>query len=410
MSTRVLFLLFFLIVIDIYSYQWLRQLISPLEPVWKSLLQVFFWSGSAITLVLTITYALNVDFISPHILIYLRAWAFISYFAKFISIPIVLIDDLRRMLGYLIKWLKPDYVYSTSRMEFLSKVGAFAAGVPFFTLLYGMARNAYRYQIHRIKIPIKNLPPALENLRIVQISDIHSGSFTSIDQVKKSISMVTDLQPDILFFTGDLVNYKADEIIPYIDIFQKMKGKYGSFSVFGNHDYGDYAQWANPSEKITNLNTLKKHHATIGWNLLLNQNETIEIHGEKISIIGVENFSASRRFTKYGNLSKAYEGLPLDSLKLLLSHDPSHWDFEVNKSYKDIALTCSGHTHGFQFGIEIPGFMKWSPSQYIYKEWAGLYSTNEKQHLYVNRGFGFLGYPGRVGILPEITLLELISA
>lgn len=293
--------------------------------------------------------------------------------------------------------------------DFLSTLGAAVAGIPFFTLFYGMARNAYRYTTHKIKIPVKNLHPSLEGLRIVQISDIHSGSFTAVDPIRKSIDIVNKLKPDLLFFTGDLVNYKADEVEPYLDIFSQMKGKYGSFSIFGNHDYGDYAQWSTPQSKIDNLEKLKNHHKEIGWDLLLNRHQVVEINGQKISVIGVENFSASHRFSKYGNLANAYEGTPNDSLKLLLSHDPSHWDFEVTKQFQDIAVTCSGHTHGFQFGIEIPGYLKWSPSQYMYKEWAGLYQQNN-QHLYVNRGFGFLGYPGRVGILPEITLIELTTA
>lgn len=356
-----------------------------------------------------ILFIADIKLASPALTTYLRAWAFISYFAKLISIPFILIDDLRRIFNYTVKWIRPEYAYNPSRSKFLSTVGAVAAGFPFFTLLYGMARNAYRYQVHKVKIPIKNLPNSLEGLRIVQISDIHSGSFTSYDPVSKSIEIIKKLDPDLLFFTGDLVNNKAEEVVPYIDIFKQMKGKYGSYSVFGNHDYGDYERWPDKNAKIQNLDALKSHHANIGWSLLLNTNDTIEVKGERISIIGVENYSASRRFTKYGNLDQAYSGVPENSLKLLLSHDPSHWDYEVNKKYKDIALTLSGHTHGFQFGVEIPGF-KWSPSQYIYKEWAGLYSTGDLQHLYVNRGFGFLGYPGRVGILPEITLIELTPA
>lgn len=407
MATRILFLLAFLTVIDIYSFQWLKHLSSSVSPWWKMVLNILFWSGSFVAIILTILFFVGVK-ITPSILVYLRAWAFISYFAKFVSIPFVFLDDLRRIFSYLFKWMKPDYTYNASRSTFLSTVGAAAASLPFFTLFYGMARNAYRYKLHKIKLPIQNLPPSLEGLKIVQISDIHSGSFTSYSSVSKSIEMVKKLQPDLLFFTGDLVNNRSEEVAPYIDIFQQMKGAYGSYSVLGNHDYGDYERWESNEAKIKNLDALKAHHNTIGWKLLLNSNETIDVKGEKICIIGVENYSASNRFTKYGNLTKAYEGVPDQSLKLLLSHDPSHWKYEVTEKFKDIALTLSGHTHGFQFGVEIPGF-KWSPSQYIYKEWAGLYTMNKNQHLYVNRGFGFLGYPGRVGILPEITLIELTN-
>ena len=399
-----------MISIDIYSYQWFKQLTQSMSTGWKLGCSVLFWFGSIIGLFLIIVYITGTaEKIPNSLMIYLRAAAFITYFAKFVSLPVLLIDDIRRLGGQVISWIRPTYEFNASRSKFLSSVGAFIAGIPFITLLYGMARNAYRYQTHKIKIPIKGLPAALEGLRIVHISDIHSGSFTAKEPIRKSISIIQDLKPDLLFFTGDLVNYKADEVTPYLDIFSQLKGKYGSFSIFGNHDYGDYFQWTSPEKKVQNLESLKSHHEAIGWSLLLNRHEVIEIHGEKLSIIGVENFSASKRFSKYGNLETAYAGTPNDSLKLLLSHDPSHWDFEINKQYQDIALTCSGHTHGFQFGIEIPGFFKWSPSQYVYDKWAGLYQAGQ-QFLYVNRGFGFLGYPGRVGILPEITLLELTTA
>jgi uncharacterized protein len=410
MNSRFLFIWLVLACIDLYSFQWFRFLVHSFSNPTKWLAYLVFWSGTVVSIVITYFYMTGNSHTVPNsIMTYLRAWAFISYFAKFISIPFALLDDLRRLAGSVVHWFKPDYQYNASRSSFLSKLAAIAGGFPFVTLVYGMARNAYRYKTHKIQVPVKDLSPALAGLRIVQISDIHSGSFTSHEQVKKSIQIIQSLQPDLLFFTGDLVNYKADEVEPYIETFRQMKGKYGSYSIFGNHDYGDYVQWDSTEEKNQNLELLKKHHADIGWKLLLNAHETIDVKGHPISIIGVENFSASHRFSKYGNLAKAYEGSPADSLKFLLSHDPSHWSHEVTSRYQDIVLTCSGHTHGFQFGIEIPGFLRWSPSQYVYKEWAGLY-TMAQQHLYVNRGFGFLGYPGRVGILPEITLIELQKA
>lgn len=410
MGIRILFLFLFLIGLDAYSYQWFRQISQSFSLGWKLGGLVVFWLGSAITVFLFALFFTDASDKIPHgLLIYLRAFAFISYFAKFISLPVLLVDDIRRSAGYWIKSLSPSYTYNPSRSRFLSTLSAVMAGIPFMTLFYGMARNAYRYQIRKIKIPVANLPVELEGLRIVQISDIHSGSFTAKEPIKKSIELINQLKPDLLFFTGDLVNYAANEVIPYKDIFSQMKGKYGSYSIFGNHDYGDYNQWESAEKKHQNLEDLKVHHKDIGWRLMLNEHEVIQVNGKDLCIIGVENFSASHRFSKYGNLAKAYAGSPDDAVKLLLSHDPSHWDFEVTKEYKDIALTCSGHTHGFQFGIEIPGYIRWSPSQYMYKEWAGLYQ-NGGQSLYVNRGFGFLGYPGRVGILPEITLLELTNA
>ena len=410
MATRFILLIIFLIGVDAYSFQWLRQISTSLSPIWKTAVSILFWLGTLITVLLFLLTLLGVNEKIPHgLLTYLRAYAFISYFAKFLSIPILLLDDLRRSAGYWIKAINPNYEYNPSRSKFLSTMGAVIAGIPFVTLFYGMARNAYRYKIHKIKVPVKNLPQEFEGLRIVQISDIHSGTFTAKTPIMKSIAMINELKPDLLFFTGDLVNYAANEVIPYKDIFSQMKGKYGTYSIFGNHDYGDYFEWDSAEKKHQNLEDLKGHHADIGWKLMLNQHEVIQINGKELCIIGVENFSASRRFSKYGNLAKAYAGSPENTVKLLLSHDPSHWNYEVTKEYKDIALTCSGHTHGFQFGIEIPGYFRWSPSQYVYKEWAGLYQNGD-QNLYVNRGFGFLGYPGRVGILPEITLLELTSA
>jgi len=410
MTTRFLILILILIGIDLYSFQWVRHLTQQVTLPWKWTAYLFFWLGSLITMVLFLfTFTGQTDRIPHNLLIYLRAFAFISYFSKLVSLPVLLIDDLRRGTGQLIHLIKPSYTFSPARSKFLSSFSAILAGLPFLTLLNGMARNAYRYKIHRIRIPVKNLPPELEGLHIVQISDIHSGSFTSKEPIRKSMELVAGLNPDLLFFTGDLVNSRAHEIEPYVDIFSNMKGKYGSYSILGNHDYGDYVQWPDAASKHANMEKLKSQHEKIGWKLLLNQHEEIQVKGQTISIIGVENFSASKRFSKYGNLAKAYEGVSANSLKLLLSHDPSHWGYEVTSQYPDISLTCSGHTHGFQFGIEIPGYFRWSPSQYVYKEWAGLYQQG-LQYLYVNRGFGFLAYPGRVGILPEITSFELTAA
>ena len=257
MSSRILILIILLIGIDAYSYQWFKQLFPTQVLSLKIIANIVFWLGTLISIFLFVTYFTGAsDKLPNQLLVYLRAFAFISYFAKFVSLPIMLIDDIRRGAGYVIKSISPTYAYNPSRSRFLSTLGAAVAGIPFFTLFYGMARNAYRYTTHKIKIPVKNLHPSLEGLRIVQISDIHSGSFTAVDPIRKSIDIVNKLKPDLLFFTGDLVNYKADEVEPYLDIFSQMKGKYGSFSIFGNHDYGDYAKWSTPQSKIDNLEKL----------------------------------------------------------------------------------------------------------------------------------------------------------
>jgi len=218
--------------------------------------------------------------------------------------------------------------------------------------------------------------------------------------------MVNKCKPDLVLFTGDLVNSRSEEINDYFDIFNKVEARFGVYSVLGNHDYGDYTQWPSDEAKKANFHDMIQAHKTLGWDLLMNENRLLKVGDANLSLIGVENYSALRQFPKYGDLKKAYSGTDGADLKILMSHDPSHWDLEINTKYKDIALTLAGHTHGFQFGIEIPGWIKWSPSQYMYKEWAGLYKE-ANQYLYVNRGLGFLGYPGRVGILPEITELTL---
>lgn len=216
-----------------------------------------------------------------------------------------------------------------------------------------------------------------------------------------------DLEPDLIVFTGDLVNNLAEEMKDYVDVFGQLKAPMGVYSVLGNHDYGDYVRWETPVEKRANLQALINTHAKMGWRLLMNEHVALEKGEDKIALLGIENWSAKGNFPRYGDLSKAYEGSAAYPFKILLSHDPSHWKAQILKDYKDIDLTLSGHTHGMQFGFEIPG-IRWSPVQYVYNEWAGLYH-NKERHLYVNRGFGFLGYPGRVGILPEITMLELFS-
>jgi predicted MPP superfamily phosphohydrolase len=240
---------------------------------------------------------------------------------------------------------------------------------------------------------------------VVHISDIHSGSFTDKKAVERGVDMILNETPDLILFTGDLVNNKAEEMDQYADLFARLRAPLGVYSTLGNHDYGDYVEWSSPDEKRRNLERLKEIQETMGWRLLMNEHVVLERNGEQISLIGIENWSAKARFPKYGDLKKAYAGAEQYPFKILMSHDPSHWDAQVREEFRDIDLMLAGHTHGMQFGVEIPGF-RWSPVQYVYRRWAGLYEQ-ENQKLYVNRGYGFIGYPGRVGILPEITVLEL---
>lgn len=296
-----------------------------------------------------------------------------------------------------------------SRKKFISMAGIIAAGIPFAATLWGMLRTKYNYAVHKIQIPIKNLPDAFNGFTITQLSDIHSGSFDNNSAVESGVELANKQNSDVIFFTGDLVNSRSEEVIEYKEIFSKLSAPLGVYSITGNHDYGDYVKWDKPEDKAADFANLLQHHKDMGWKVMMNENKIIERDGCKLAIIGIENWSASRHFPTYGDLPMAYKGAEDAEVKVLLSHDPTSWDGLVRKEFSDIDLTLSGHTHGFQFGIEIPGFVKWSPVQYVYEQWAGLYSKG-KQHLYVNRGYGFLGFSGRVGIRPEITVLELVKA
>lgn len=405
MSFRFLVPLFFIAAIDIYAFQAFSVWAQGWSRSARNILYAVYWAVPAL-LVLSFLVSLVYDFSQWNRTLFavVRALFFIAYLAKFFTCSILLVDDVRRIFVYVFNKVSGTQEYSTSRSEFLSKFAIFLGALPFVTMSYGIIRNRHRYNVIRETITLKNLPQALDGLRIVQFSDVHSGSFTNPEPVKKAIELINAQNPDLVFFTGDLVNTKADEMDDYLAVFDKIKAKIGVFSVTGNHDYGDYGRWDSAEEKIANFERFKGHHKTLGWDLLMNENRILEINGEKLAIIGVENYSGKPQFSKYGKLDKAYEGTQGVPVKLLLSHDPTHWEAQI-LNYKDIDITFSGHTHGTQFGIEIPG-LRWSPAQYIYKQWAGLYQEGQ-QYLYVNRGLGYLGYPGRVGILPEITVIEL---
>ena len=305
------------------------------------------------------------------------------------------------------KKTKPQFPEGTpmTRRNFTSKLALGMAAIPLGTMLYGIFKTAYDFKIHRPTIRFKNLPAAFDGFKIVQLSDIHTGSLQTDHQLQKAIDLVMEEKPDLIVFTGDLVNNRTDEAFPYIEILSQLAAPYGIYSVLGNHDYGDYEKWDSEEDKEKNMEQMHQVHKRLGWKLLLNEHAAIEKDGEKFALLGIENWGKSKYFPKYGKLNDALQGTDDFEFKILLSHDPSHYDAEVINIRPDIDLTLSGHTHGFQFGIEIPGF-KWSPSQYIYPQWAGLYSNGD-QYIYVNRGLGCLGYMGRVGIRPEITTIVL---
>lgn len=415
-SKQLLFFGLFVLVVEYYSFVAVRTVLRPtngtlywgLFLLYALLSLVVFWSfyafphyGRSGWPSVSLKYLVNI---------------FIGVFiGKVMVAVIMLLADILLLIPNLISFFfsfknhpvgnPPEGSRFISRFAFISQTALIIGGALTAGLVYGM-RNRYRYNLTRQKLLLKDLPEEFKGLRIIQISDIHSGSFDDPDAVKEGIDAIMNEKPDLILFTGDLVNDRADELVPYIEVFNQLKAPLGVYSVLGNHDYGDYVRWSSDEEKKQNLEQLKQHHADMGWRLLVNEHVLLERKDKQIALIGIENWGA-RGFTKYGDMKKAVAGLENSDVpvKILLSHDPSHWEAEVRKDYKDIALTLSGHTHGMQFGIEIPGF-KWSPVQYVYKHWAGLYQE-DNQYLYVNRGFGFIGYQGRLGILPEITLIEL---
>lgn len=405
---RLILLLAVLLGLDVYVFQAFRLLSSNWSSTARWVLYGAYWLIPVVLVVCLVLVSSGqvIDWNKP-INNFLRAFLFIAYLSKFVIAGVLLIDDIRRLLftGYQ-SIAGNGGAVDIGRSKFLTQFGVLLGSLPFVSLTYGILRNPYRYQLFSQKVNIPNLPAALQGLKVIQISDIHSGSFTLKEPIKRAIEMINSEKPDLVFFTGDLVNNEAREMEPYLDVFDKIEAKYGVYSVLGNHDYGDYIRWDSHEEKVQNMERLFATHKRLGWQLLRNENRMVEVKGHQVAVLGVENYSAHPRFPKYGDLARASEGTEGAALKLLLSHDPTHWEDQVIKEFKDVAVTFSGHTHGMQFGVEIPGWFKWSPIQYIYKQWAGLYER-EGQYLYVNRGFGFLGYPGRVGILPEITMMEL---
>lgn len=408
--------LIILLLIDLYAFQAFRFATRGYSQAAIRWIKTIYWFVSCLcfTLIVFTQYA---DWHSWNIYFstYSIALLIILIPSKIILVLFVLVDDLVRFLRWLcIKisyWFKKPEPVETihkgktlSRSDFIIKTGLLIGSIPFFSMIYGLAFNPYNYKVRKLRLILPDLPVSFDGFKIVQVSDIHTGSFLSTGPLARAVNLINEQKPDVVFFTGDLVNYNHTEALNYIDTLKNIKSIHGVFSIFGNHDYGDYYKWDNSEEKENDIQELKKIHGQLGWNLLWDENHIIEQGGEKITLIGVQNCS-SHGFPNYGSLEKATKNINYSSVNILLSHDPSHWRKEVISKYPNINLTLSGHTHGMQFGVEIPG-VKWSPIQYIYKEWAGMYQE-KNQYLYVNRGLGFIGYPGRVGIMPEITVIEL---
>jgi len=403
-------LLLILVLIDMYVYQAVITISKDWSVGFKGFVRYGFWAVTAITTIGILWYYYGDPYkYGSNLRNMVLTGIFITYFSKIFGVLFLLMDDVQRGVRWVAEFFQrgtdtPSSEGGIPRSEFLAKTAVIAATIPFAAMTYGIISGAHDYRIRRKTIYLPNLPKSFDGLRIGQVSDIHTGSFFNKTAVKGGVEMFQAEKPDVIFFTGDLVNNETNEVKEYIDVFNKLKAPLGVFSVTGNHDYGDYTSWESATAKKKNFQDLIEAHRHLGFNLLMNQNRILEQGGERIAIMGIENWGAGR-FTKYGKLDEAYIGTEEAAVKLLLSHDPSHWDAQVLKQYSDIDISFAGHTHGFQFGVEIGDF-KWSPSQYVYKQWAGLYQEGN-QYLYVNRGFGYLGYPGRVGIPPELTIIEL---
>ncbi|MCX6209980.1 MAG: metallophosphoesterase [Bacteroidetes bacterium] len=402
-----------MVVLDFYVFQAVKTVSINTSERTKNIIFYSYWSVSAATLLCFILFPQVQAFqTSKFFRNYVFAILFGLLIAKVIAIVFFLIDDGRRGVLWTIKKAMPGSgsqlridEQQIPRSVFLSWLGLGVGSTLFGTLLYGFS-NKYNYQVQKIQLAFDNLPAAFKGLKIVHISDIHSGSFQDTKAVAHGVDLIMQQQADLILFTGDLVNDRHDEILEYIPVFNRLAAPMGVYSTLGNHDYGDYVKWDTLEAKTTNLELLKKAHKDLGWRLLMNEHVVLEKNNDKIALLGIENWGAKGNFAKYGKMADAHKDTNHYPFKILMSHDPSHWDAEVKKLYTDVDLTLAGHTHGMQFGVDLP-FFKFSPVQWMYKQWAGLYEDG-KQKLYVNRGFGFIGYPGRVGILPEITVIELV--
>lgn len=393
--------LFFVIIlfIDFYVYQSVKTVTK------NKMIYVLYWFLS-LAIFINFSYKISTfnrsDGLSQSVM-FAFGLLVLSISPKIISLLILFAEDIFRIVKLAINYFSDSKVVLPSRRLFVSKIALGLAAIPFASVLYGMARGKYNYQVIKHTLFFEDLPAAFDGFKLTHISDIHSGSFDDEEKIKHGIDLINEQESDVILFTGDIVNNKAEEMNPWISHFKSLKANDGKFSVLGNHDYGEYVKFNSSEEKEQNFQAIQDIHPKIGFNLLLNDSIYLEKENEKIAIIGVENWGT--RFKKAGDLSIASSKIKKEDFKILLSHDPSHWESEVKNHKNNYQLTLSGHTHGMQFGIEIPGF-KWSPIQYVYKQWAGVYKEFGR-YINVNRGFGFLAFPGRVGIWPEITVITL---
>lgn len=400
---RLLVFLFFILIIEIYAFQAFK---TAIKSKW------FFGIYIVISLLALIFIVYQLNQFSRSVgqtprTLQTMGLILLLYVPKIIITVFMFSEDIFRVFSGLFHWIAKSETTSflPERRKFISQIALGIAAIPFSSFIYGMTVGKYNFKVIRQTLFFKDLPDAFDGTTITQISDIHSGSFDNKEKIEYAIDLINQQNSDLVLFTGDIVNTHAKEMYPWIETFKKIhQPKLGKYSILGNHDYGEYIEWNSEKEKEDNFVAIKDLHRQIDFQLLLNENVSLKKGTDEIKLVGVENWGV--KFKQAGDLAKASEGLKKEDFKILMSHDPSHWDAEVKKHDKHFHLTLSGHTHGLQFGIEIPGLIKWSPVQYVYKQWAGLYENMER-YLYVNRGFGFHAYPGRVGIMPEITVIQL---
>ncbi len=401
MKTNFIVLLAVFFIIEIYVYQAIRNITT------NNYIRIGYWVFTLLAYGIILYWILTFNKASrDHQQIQLMVSAMMIFvLPKLLSVIFLLIGDFTRFVEFGFKYFTAKENYFPERRKFISTTALAAAGIFSALAIDGIIFGKYRHTVRKVKLRFKNLPESFKGYKIVQISDVHSGSFFNPQKLQKAIDLINEQDADVVLFTGDMVNNYADEFKPFIPLFKSIKAKDGKFSILGNHDYGDYGAWNSREEKAQNIPTLKNYQAEAGFKLLRNENIALEKNGEKIYLLGVENWGI-KPFPQYGDLDKALKGVPEDAIKVLMSHDPTHFDEVVKKHKTNVHLTLSGHTHGMQFGLDLKN-IKWSPVKFKYKKWADLYES-EGKYLYVNRGFGVIAYPGRVGINPEITVIELV--
>ena len=401
MKTNFIILLAVFFIIEIYVYQAIRNITT------NNYIRIGYWVFTLLAYGIILYWILTFNRASrDHQQIQLMVSAMMIFvLPKLLSVIFLLIGDFTRFVEFGFKYFTAKESYFPERRKFISTTALAAAGIFSLLAIDGIIFGKYRHTVRKVKLRFKNLPENFKGYKIVQISDVHSGSFFNPQKLQKAIDLINEQDADVVLFTGDMVNNYADEFKPFIPLFKSIKAKDGKFSILGNHDYGDYGAWNSREEKAQNIPTLKNYQAEAGFKLLRNENIALEKNGEKIYLLGVENWGI-KPFPQYGDLDKALKGVPEDAIKVLMSHDPTHFDEVVKKHKTHVHLTLSGHTHGMQFGLDLKN-IKWSPVKFKYKKWADLYES-EGKYLYVNRGFGVIVYPGRVGINPEITVIELV--